>query len=250
MDEIKFELNGKKYVLPEVLSIGDYVKIFKVKDLFEDEYMKAKVINLLTDCPMDDLLSGRNYEIDFLATTLFAMVPRAPYNLIDRFELDGVHYGYLPSYKDMSFAEFADLDTLLSKKPEEVMDYLHIITAIMYRPIISEKKKHNFKIEKYDSDKMMERAELFKEKLDVKFALGGQFFFINFVKNSSAYIRLSLKDKILKEWIIMKFFWHNRKAIWTLLLKRDSDGMSSLIESQKTELTNIAKSWRKKLSKF
>jgi hypothetical protein len=139
------------------------------------------------------------------------MVPRPPYNLIDRFELDGIHYGYIPSYKEMSFAEFADLDTLLTKKPEEIMDYLHIITAIMYRPIVSEKKKHNFKIEKYDSDKMIERAELFKEKLDVKFALGGQFFFIKFVNNSSNYIRLSLTQKIWIRWILVKFFVKNWK---------------------------------------
>ena len=250
MDKLTFELNGKNYELPDVLSIGDYVKIFKVKDLFEDEYLKAKVINLLTDCPMDTLLEAENHKVEFLATSIFAMVPRQPYNLIDRFELDGVHYGFIPSYKEMSFGEFADLDTLLTKKPEEIMDYLHIITAIMYRPIVSEKKKHNFKIEKYDSDKMIERAELFKEKLDVKFALGGQFFFINFVNNSSSYIRLSLTQKIWKEWIILKFFVSNWKTIWKLLLKRDSDGMSSLIELQKTELQNTTKSWVKKLSKF
>ena len=36
-----------------------------------------------------------------------------------------------------------------AKKPEEMLDYIHIITAIMYRPIISEKTKHKFEIEEY-----------------------------------------------------------------------------------------------------
>lgn len=250
MDKLTFELDKINYELPTIMSIGDYVKVFKVKDLFEDEYLKAKVVNLLTNCPMDTLLAAENHKVEFLATSIFAMVPRPPYNLIDRFELDGVHYGYIPSYKEMSFGEFADLDTLLTKKPEEIMDYLHIITAIMYRPIVSEKKKHNFKIEKYDSDKMLERAELFKEKLDVKFALGGQFFFTNFVNNSSSYIRLSLTQKIWKEWIILKFFVSNWRTIMKLLLKRDSDGMSSLIELQTTKLKSTMKSWGKRLSKF
>lgn len=250
MSRLTFELDNINYELPDFMSISDYVKIFKVKDLFEDEYLKAKVVNLLTNCPMDTLLAAENHKVEFLATAIFSMVPRPPYNLIDRFELDGVHYGYIPSYKEMSFGEFADLDTLLTKKPEEIMDYLHIITAIMYRPIVSEKKKHNFKIEKYDSDKMIERAELFKEKLDVKFALGGQFFFTNFVNNSSSYIRLSLTQKIWREWIILKFFVNNWRTIMKLLLKRDSDGMSSLIESQITKLKNTTKSWGKKLSKF
>ena len=250
MEKLTFELDKINYELPDILSIGDYVKIFKVKDLFEDEYLKAKVVNLLTDCPMDTLLEAENHKVEFLAKSIFEMVPRPPYNLIDRFELDGIHYGYIPSYKEMSFGEFADLDTLLTKKPEEIMDYLHIITAIMYRPIVSEKKKHNFKIEKYDSDKMIERAELFKEKLDVKFALGGQFFFINFVNNSSSYIRLSLTQKIWIRWILLVFFLKNWRTIMKLLSKKDSDGMLSLIELQITKLKTTTKSSRKKLLKF
>ncbi len=144
---IEFEIKGKEYKIEEYLTIENYVKIFKVKDLFEDHYLKAKVINLITDCPIDELIDSENHYIDFLATSIFAMVPRPPFNLIDRFELDGVQYGFLPSYKEITFGEFVDLDTLLTKKPEEIMDMSHIIAAIMYRPIISEKSKHNFKIE-------------------------------------------------------------------------------------------------------
>lgn len=247
MEKITFELNENKYEIPEYLSIGDYVKIFKIKDLFEDEYLKAKVINLLTDCPMDDLMNAENHKVEFLATSIFAMVPRPPYNFTDRFKLDGVEYGYLPSYKQITFGEFADLDTLLTKKPEDMMEYLHIIAAIMYRPIISEKSKHDFKIEKYSQDTIHERSELFKNKLDVKFALGGQFFFINFAKTYLNYIPLSLKWRIKIEWEVAKFMWKNRSMVWTLLSKKDSDGMSFLIDWHKTTLTNTIKSFKKLL---
>lgn len=247
MDTITFELNGTTYEIPETLSIGDYTKIFKVKDLFEDEYLKAKVINLITNCPMDDLIEAENHKVEFLATTLFAMVPAPPYGFTDRFTLDGVEYGYLPSYKEITFGEFADLDTLLTKKPEEIMEYLHIIAAIMYRPIISQKSKHNFKIEKYNQETMNERAELFKNKLDVRFALGGQFFFINFAKTYLDYTPRSLKWKIMREWEIAKFFWKNKGLIWNLLLKKDSDGMSSLIEWHRTTLMSTTKSFKKLL---
>jgi len=250
MDTITFELNGTTYELPETLSVGDYTKIFKVKDLFEDEYLKAKVINLITNCPMDDLIEAENHKVEFLATTIFAMVPRPPYNFTDRFTLEGVEYGYLPSYKEITFGEFADLDTLLTKKPEEIMEYLHIIAAIMYRPIVSQKSKHNFKIEKYNQESMNERAELFKNKLDVRFALGGQFFFINFAKTYLDYTPRSLKWKIMREWEIAKFFWRNKRLIWNLLSKKDSDGMSSLIEWHRTTLMSTTKSFKKLLSKY
>ena len=243
---IEFEIKGKEYKIEEYLTIENYVKIFKVKDLFEDNYLKAKVINLLTDCPMNDLLESENHYIDFLATSIFAMVPRPPFVLTDRFELDGVHYGYLPSYKEITFAEFVDLDTLLTKKPDEIMEMSHIIAAIMYRPIISEKSKHNFKIEKYNQDTLEERAQLFKKKLDVRYLLGGQFFFINFVNNSSNFTRLSLKQRIKMEWIVLKFLIRNWKGIWKTLLRKDSGGRWSSIELQRMILVDTIKSLLKR----
>lgn len=249
MSEIKFELGDKEYILPEFLNIEDYVKIYKVKDLFEDEFLKAKVVSLMTDCPVETLLEAENHKVEFLATTIFAMVPKPPYKLIDRFVLDGVEYGYLPSYKEITYGEFVDLDTLLTKKPDEIMNYFHIIASIMYRPIVSQKSKHNFKIEKYDVPKMQERAELFKKKLDIKFVLGGQFFFINFATIYSNYTPRSLKTRIRKEWMTLQLLWRNRKIIWRYLLKKDLDGMSLQIELQKEILLNTLKSMRKELLK-
>jgi hypothetical protein len=246
MAEITFKLNGIDYELPNFISIGNYQKIFKVKDLFEDEYMKAKVVNLVTGCPMDTLLESENHKVDYLATTIFSMLPIPPYNLIDRFELDGVHYGYLPSYKEISFGEFIDLDTLLTKKPEEVMENYHIITAMMYRPIVSQKSEHNFKIEKYNVDTLEDRADLFKKKLDIKFALGGQFFFTNFARIYTNFTPLSLKQKIKREWMALKEIWKYRSLVWKIALRKDLDGMSHSIEYARITLKNTIKSLRKR----
>jgi hypothetical protein len=246
MAEITFKLNGIDYELPNFISIGNYQKIFKVKDLFEDEYMKAKVVNLVTGCPMDTLLESENHKVDYLATTIFSMLPIPPYNLIDRFELDGVHYGYLPSYKEISFGEFIDLDTLLTKKPEEVMENYHIITAMMYRPIVSQKSEHNFKIEKYNVDTLEDRADLFKKKLDIKFALGGQFFFTNFARIYTNFTPLSLKQKMKREWMALKEIWKYRSLVWKIALRKDLDGMSHSIEYARITLKNTIKSLRKR----
>lgn len=58
MKKITFELEGVEYKLPYYLTIGDYVKIFKVKDLFEDEYFSVKLINIITGAPMELLMKG------------------------------------------------------------------------------------------------------------------------------------------------------------------------------------------------
>jgi hypothetical protein len=246
MAQVTFRLKEKDYELPDIISIGDYMKIFKVKDLFEDEYMKAKVVNLITNCPMDTLLEAENHKVEFLANTIFAMLPQPPYQLIDRFELDGIHYGYLPSYKEISFGEFIDLDTLLTRNPEEIIDNYHIITAMMYRPIISQKSEHNFKIEKYNVDTLEDRANIFKKKLDIRFALGGQFFFTNFAKIYTNFIPLSLIQKLRREWEAMKQLWIYRTLIWKIALKKDLDGMSHSIEYARITLKNTMKHLRKK----
>jgi hypothetical protein len=246
MAQITFKLDGVEYELPDFISIGDYQKIFKVKDLFEDEYMKAKVVNLVTGCPMETLLEAENHKVDFLATTIFSLLPQPPYQLIDRFELDGVHYGYLPSYKEISFGEFIDLDTLLTRKPEEIMENYHIITAMMYRPIVSQKSEHNFKIEKYNVDTLEDRADLFKNKLDIKFALGGQFFFTNFARTYTSFIPLSLIQKMKREWMALKEIWKYRSLVWKIALRKDLDGMSHSIEYARITLKNTIRSLRKK----
>lgn len=241
MKNLTFELNNKEYTLPEFLSIENYVKIFKMKEMLDDEYGNATVIHAVTGADKKELLEANFQQIQFISSYLLTLLPKDNEEFVDRFELDGVQYGFLPTWKKMSFAEFADLDTLGSKKPMEMVDYLHILAAIYYRPIIKERSLHDFDIEKYDGDNLDERAELFKKKLDSKIVMGAQFFFIKFVKKLQDPTRIF---STMSLWETMKMVWTNRKLLPMLVLSRDSDGMQSLIESQTTILRNIIKSQR------
>ena len=230
MKKITFELEGVEYKIPQYLTLGDYVKIFKVKDLFDEEYFLPKLINILTGAPVDLLLKAERDKIQMLYEPLFEIIPTDKPAFLDRFKLDGVEYGFLPSWKKMSFGEFADLDTLMTKKPEEVLDYLHIITAIMYRPIVEETSKHKFKIEQYNQESLEERAELFRNKLDVEVALGGQFFFTQFAKNYLNPTQISLKMWMTISWYQIKVAWKMRSWIWNRIFKKHSDGSSFLTD--------------------
>jgi len=249
MKNITFELQGVEYQLPNFMSIGDYVKIFKVKDLFEDEYFAIKLINIITGAPMDLLMKANRQVINNLSGELLKIIPTREPGFVDRFELDDVEYGFIPSWKDMSFGEFADLDTLMTKKPEDMLNYLHIITAILYRPITKVYSEHKFEIEEYNVHTMEIRAELFKNKLNVEYALGSQFFFIHFAKiyskntltSSLSWMRISL--------IQIKFAWKWRKQIWKSLWRKNSDGTLFLTELQMMILQDTIKSLRKELSK-
>lgn len=241
---IKFRIEEKEYNIPEFISIENYSKIYKIKDLFSDDYFSAKLINIITDAKIEDLLESDYQEVSYIASYIMSLIPIKTPEFKDRFELDGVKYGFFPNWRDLTFAEFIDMDTISTKKPEELLDMLHILAAVMYRPIVEEKSEHDFKIEKYDVKTMTERAELFKKKLDVSYILGAQFFFIKFANRFLNYTQIS-SIQTLSLWTKIKIIWSLRKLIWSLIFRRRSVGSLSLTELLETILRSTNMSIKK-----
>ena len=241
---IKFKVDDLEYKVPNFISIENYVKIFKQKDIFSDDYFAARIISEVTDCPVEDLLEGDAQEMNYVAAYILSLIPQETPKFIDRFELDGVHYGFFPKWRDLTYAEFVDMDTISTKKPDELLSLLHILASIMYRPITTQRSQHDFDIEKYNLESMKERAELFKKKLDIKYILGAQFFFINYARIFSSYTQMSLMKKI-PMWTRIKLIWKMRKMIWTIVFKRHSVGSLSQTELLEMILQNTTISTKK-----
>jgi hypothetical protein len=233
---LKFKIDGFPYYVPDVITIGTYSKIYKIKDLFTDDYFAAKLISTVTEAPLQDLLDCPFEDISYISNYIMETIPKTEQiNFKDRFELDGVHYGFFPNWRDLSFAEYIDLDTLSTKKPDEILDVLHILAAIMYRPITNEISEHNFEIESYDVNTMGKRSELFKNKLDVRFILGAQFFFIKFAERLLNYIPPSLTQTNLSIWKKITLIW----KMWRMIYKIPSKGRSGGFWSSTKLLTMI-----------
>jgi hypothetical protein len=242
---IKFSIEEKEYHLPDYMSIENYVKIYKMKDVFSEDYFSAKIINLITDCPIEDLLESDAQEVHYLSAYIMTLLPETNPKFEDRFELDGVQYGFFPNWRELTYAEFIDMDTISTKKPDDLLNLLHILAAIMYRPIVEETSEHDFKIEKYNVDSMKERAEMFKKKLDVKYLLGAQFFFINFAKRYLLYTQTSSIVKI-PFWTKVKLMWKMRRMIINILFKGRSAGSLSQTELLEMILQNTTSSTKRK----
>lgn len=67
----------------------------------------------------------------------------------DRFELDGVKYGFIPDLQQMSLGEFIDLEESLKSAKD-----FHKAAAVMFRPIKKEFKKL-YSIEPYEASSKM-----------------------------------------------------------------------------------------------
>ena len=241
---MKFTIDEKEYIVPEVLTIDMYVKIFKVKDLFTEEYFTAKLVNLVTGCPLEDLLQADYEQINFIASYILGLFPQQKPEFKDKFTLDGVEYGFFPRWQDLTYAEFVDMDTISTKKEEEMLNMLHILCAVWYRPITEKRSEHDFEIEKYDVKTMVKRAELFKNKLDVRYVLGAQDFFTKFGSRYSVYSHLSLIPK-MKIWTKVKLLWKMRKYILRQLFNKPLDGSLSQTELLEMILQNTNISTKK-----
>jgi hypothetical protein len=242
MGKVTFELDKIEYQLPDFLSIDNYVKVYKVKDFLGEEFFQAKLLNAITGAKMESILKASHAEITYLSNYLITLFPNTDYPFYDKFTLNGIDYGFIPSWKNMSFAEFVDLDTLMNKPMNEIIENLHIICAIMYRPITKKNSEHDFLVEEYDSEEMIQRAELFKRELDVKYVLGGQFFFSRFANQSLENTPLYSMSKWKIFWLKIKVTWKMRKWIWKSLLNRHLDGSQLSIVLLEMMLQDIQKS--------
>jgi hypothetical protein len=243
---IKFNIGEDKYELPTFINVENYTKIYKIKDLFTEDYFAARLVSIVSGAPMDKLLENDYQEITYMASYILSLLPidhKIPF--VDRFEIDGVHYGFFPNWKDLTFAEFVDMDTISTKRSDELLDLLHILAAVMYRPIIEEKSEHDFKIEKYDLKTMQERAELFKKKLDCKYVLGAQLFFFNYARTYIGYSQLSSIPK-LSIWTKMKLMWRMRRLIREIVFKKSSGGTWSSTELLEMILQSTTTSTKRK----
>ena len=73
-------------------------------------------------------------------------------------EIDGVEYGYMPDFEEITLGEYADIEMMIKNGLE---DSITSLMAILYRPI-TEKKGDLYTIEAYDG-KLKMRAEEMKK---------------------------------------------------------------------------------------
>lgn len=250
MEKIEFTIQDKTYELPEYISVEQYIQLFKLKDVLSVEYFSIKIISILSGCP-EDILHKVNYnDIKFLASYCIKLFPKPKEEFISTFTIDGIEYGFIDSWKKLSFGEWVDLDTLMNKDADEVTENIHIILAIMYRPII-ERKKKKYVIEEYNEDTMIERAELFKKKLDIKVYFGTLVFFYQFAEKYKIRILLSSMKKHL--WRNLKLLWKYRKII-KILSRGNGDGFLSSTDFQEMILQSMNMSqkpnWWQRLTKW
>ena len=187
---IQFKIKGVEYTVKEP-TIRDY---YKIQHLFAKQGVDAKVeiLSELSECPIKTLKLLDKYQ--FL--TLWNELAEGPLNISDStpfhktFMMNENMYGFLDLDK-VSLGEFVDMDIL--RNDPQSQQKLHTMMAVLYRPAIWITDKW-LSVDKYDSDSLEKRAELFMD-LPLKYVYGS----LNFFLQVSRYLYETTLDSLINQ---------------------------------------------------
>lgn len=152
------------------ITLKQYQEFIKAQEgSNDDEFIAMKMVSIFCNIEMSEVNKisySSIIEIVQHLNTLFSV----KHELVRRFKLGGVEFGFIPDLENISFGEYIDLEANLTS-----FDNMHKAMAVMYRPIVKE-QKNNYNIERYVSS--VNYAEVM-EFAPVSIALAAQVFFWN-----------------------------------------------------------------------
>jgi hypothetical protein len=163
--------DGKEYEVKEP-TISTWSKLNALRDFSDMTEWSVEVIGMSTGLSVDQIKDGRWEDIMLVATNITNYFLNQGNKFHKEFEFGGVKYGFI-DLNNLTFGEFVDLDTYLSKPQIERQKELHIQMALLYREV-----GEDGKLVKYDGSKVEARAEKFKD-LPIIYVQGALNFFFH-----------------------------------------------------------------------
>jgi hypothetical protein len=193
----------------------EFSKLESKLDETNDATIQLKIVEIFCNVPEIVVRNMKATDIAEVCEIINGMFD-VQHQLINRFTLNGIEYGFIPELDDMSFGEYMDLDTFIGDN-----DNLHRALNVLFRPI-EHKRGNRYKIKEYNPDTSEEAKEF---PLDV--VLGAIIFFYNLGKDLSTVMLNSLGKK-------------NEKALAQhLLSQQNGDGLTHSMESLTEILQNL-----------
>jgi len=130
-----------------------------------EEFLALKMLEIFCGVKLSEAYQMRFKDVDGVVELLSSLLNEKP-NLVQRFAMNGVEYGFIPNLDDMSFGEYIDLDTYIGD-----WQNIHRAMAVLYRPI-KDKKGERYNIVPYE----IVDAEVYKQ-MPLDAVIGSVLFF-------------------------------------------------------------------------
>jgi hypothetical protein len=186
----------------------------------------SEILALYLGVSVDELKDLPVDQIKFVEgiLTQHLLAPKVE-DIVFTFQIDDVTYGIENDWGNMTWGQWTDLEVF--SQPDKIEQNIHVILALLYRPVRIEKGQ-SYTLDKYKSSEVMERAELFRKKLGVDVWFGCASFFLLI---SNAYI-INIKNSMDLTTKIERYLKPWRRILPKYLLpKQPQDFISNLLTS-------------------
>jgi hypothetical protein len=119
--------------IPDTLSeitLDQYQRYLRIQDKNTDEkFLASKMIEIFCGIKLSDTLKMKYSDVDGICNILVDMFNEKP-QLVTKFKMKGVEYGFVPKLDDITLGEYVDLDSFLGD-----WENMHRAMSVLYRPI-------------------------------------------------------------------------------------------------------------------
>ena len=125
------------------ITLKQYKHFLKIqKEIKEEKFLNAKMIEIFCNVKLDQVMLLKlndSQEIISILGKLFEQKPQ----LVTRFKLNKIDYGFHPQLDELTLGEYIDLDTFIGD-----WDNMEKAMNVLYRPVVV-KLKDKYNIEEY-----------------------------------------------------------------------------------------------------
>lgn len=140
------------------ITVAEFKKFSSIKfDEQDDDFAAFKMIEIFCGVPLKTVSQFPLKDAEDIVSQIRGVLEQKT-EFKDRFEIDGVEYGFIPKLEDMTLGEFINLEDYLKDTK-----YLNRAASILYRPV-TKKFGELYDIEPYLAEKsywdVMEKAPI------------------------------------------------------------------------------------------
>ena len=224
---MKFNYKGKQYQVEEP-TVEMWSKLTLLQEWTDEREFCIKLLSFITGLTEEEIENSDYLEVVKLSNEISIFLTESGDKFYNEFSFNNKNYRFL-DLPNLTFGEFIDIDTYLSKESHEKKKEMPLMMAMLYREI---DEKGNYK--PYNSKELQGKAEEFK-KLPVKYVRGATNFFFHLDRTLQGSFRVSswvkLKLMVKMTWTLVKFvplisfgvgslLWSRLRTKTSLKLKR------------------------------
>ena len=226
---IKVKLDDRTIEVRPQLTITQYQTIQRNPQKYTST---TEILSLYLGLTPEELKDLPVDQIEFVSGILTQHILNPKNDLVYTFEHNGVTYGLENDWGNMTWGQWTDMEVF--SQDDKITDNIHVLMALLYRPIITE-KNGTYKLEKFKSSVVMDRASEFLT-LPVHLWFSCSNFFFHISKEYVTVTSRSLRKRIRRQNVLLKLMsWIPSFLLPNKL--RDSF-LNSLTNSQTKTLQN------------